>query len=66
MTNGSIIVKVFAYGIPALLIVLGFIAYTGGRMAELIFGSGGDMVVMGVGLIIIGILIYIVELFFFR
>lgn len=60
------IIKILAYGFPALLIVLGFIAYTGGQMADIIFGSGGDMVVMGVGLIIVGIMIFFIELFFLR
>lgn len=59
----GIIVRVLAYGLPALLIVLGFIAYTGGKFAEIIFGSSEGMVVVGIGLMIVGLIIYVGELF---
>ena len=59
----AIIARVFAYGVPALLIVLGFIAYTGGKFAELIFGTSEGMVFMGGFLIFLGVVIYIAELF---
>ena len=64
MPNGSssIIVKVFAYGVPALLIVLGFLAFTGGKFAEAIFGTSEGMVGLGIGLIIIGIILYLTKL----
>ena len=59
----AIIARVIAYGVPALLILLGFIAYTGGRFAEMLFGNVDDLVVLGIVLIIIGILIYVIEIF---
>jgi len=59
----AIIARVIAYGVPALLIVLGFIAYTGGRFAEMIFSNATDMVGFGIILIVLGIMIYIIELF---
>jgi len=64
MSNGNIIVKVLAYGVPALLIVLGFLAFTGGKFAEAIFGSSGGMEAFGIILIIVGVVIYILELLF--
>jgi hypothetical protein len=59
----ELIAKVIAYGVPALLIILGFSAYTGGRIAELVFGTTEGMVTLGIVLMIIGITIYIVEIF---
>jgi len=59
----AIIARVVAYGVPALLIVLGFIAYTGGKFAEMIFGSSEGMVAMGIGLIFLGAIIYVAEIF---
>lgn len=58
----EIIAKVIAFGVPALLIILGFIAVTGGELAGAIFGTSGGMVVLGVIMIAIGIIIYVVEL----
>ena len=59
----AIIARVFAYGVPALLIILGFIAYTGGKFAEMIFGTDEGMIFTGLLLIFIGIAIYFIELF---
>ena len=63
MPSGSIFVRVLAYGVPALLIVLGFFAVTGGEIAGMIFGTSSGMVILGVAMIIFGILLYILEIF---
>jgi len=59
--NLDVIVKIFAVGIPALLIVLGFFAYIGGFTAEIITGDMG-MKNLGIVLMAIGIIIYVIEL----
>lgn len=65
------IVRVIAVGVPALLIVLGFFAFVGGSpikaigtLVEAIGGKGiGDagMKSLGLGMIIVGIALYIIE-----
>jgi len=66
------IVKVIVYGVPALLIVLGFFAYVGGTTAEAIgafveaagveWTGDTDLKSLGKGMIATGIIIYIIEL----
>jgi hypothetical protein len=58
--------KVIAYGFPALCLMLGFSAWTGGAFAEAIFGTSGGMATIGLFLMAIGVMIYIIELLFFR
>jgi hypothetical protein len=55
------ILLVVAVGVPALLILLGFVAVMGGFTLEFITGDVG-MRNFGIALIIIGIFIYIIEL----
>lgn len=57
------IAKVIAVGVPALLILLGFIAFMGGNLSEMIFGTSGDMIGLGLAMIIVGLIIYVVEIF---
>jgi len=55
------IAKVVAYGIPALLILLGFFAYLGGYTITMLTGDV-RMMNLGIALIVIGLVIYVVEL----
>jgi len=55
------ILIVIAFGIPALLILLGFVAVMGGFTLEFITGDVG-MKNFGVVLIILGVFIYIIEI----
>jgi len=55
------IAKVIAYGVPALLILLGFFGYIGGYTIAMLTGDVGIMN-FGAALIAIGLVIYIVEL----
>ena len=64
MPSSSIFVKVIAWGVPALLIVLGFLSYTGGKFIESLFGTSEGLVPLGIFMIISGIVIYFVELYF--
>jgi len=59
--NLDVVVKIFAVGIPALLVVLGFFAYIGGFTVEMITGDIG-MKSLGIVLMAIGIIIYVIEL----
>jgi len=52
---------VVAVGVPALLILLGFVAVMGGFTLEFITGNVG-MKNSGIGLIILGVIIYLVEI----
>jgi len=54
------ILLVVAVGVPALLILLGFVAVIGGYTLEFITGDVG-MRNFGIGLIILGVIIYIIE-----
>ena len=60
----GIIVRVLAYGVPALLIILGWISVTGGKIMEAVTGDPDVMFILGICMIIFGVLIYIVELLF--
>jgi predicted MFS family arabinose efflux permease len=55
------ILKVVAVGVPALLILLGFAAVVGGYTFGIITGDLG-MRNFGIGLIILGVIIYLIEL----
>lgn len=55
------VVKIIAYGVPALLILLGFFAAVGGYTIEAVSGNVG-MKNFGIGLIVIGVLIYLLEI----
>lgn len=55
------ILTVVAVGIPALLILLGFVAVMGGFTLEFITGDVG-MRNFGIGLIILGVIIYLIEI----
>lgn len=57
----ELIAKVIAYGIPALLILLGFFAYIGGYTITMLTGDV-RMTNFGIALIAIGLVIYIFEL----
>jgi hypothetical protein len=54
------IIKVVVYGVPALLIVLGFIAYSSGYMMQT-FTHDSGMMNTGIALMVIGIILYIIE-----
>ena len=54
------IVKVIAYGVPALLILLGFLAYVYGHTLRTLTGDVG-MANFGVLLIVLGIILYVAE-----
>jgi len=58
--NLDAVVKVVAVGIPALLIVLGFFAYVGGYVGEIVAGDEG-MKNFGIVLIASGIILYVIE-----
>lgn len=62
MSDNSLetLVKVIAYGVPALLIALGFFAYVGGYTVQMITGDVG-MRNFGIVLITVGIIIYVFE-----
>lgn len=55
------ILTVVAVGIPALLILLGFVAVMGGFTLEFVTGDVG-MRNFGIGLIILGVIIYLIEI----
>jgi hypothetical protein len=59
-TTVDVIIKVVVYGVPALLIVLGFVAYMGGYAIHAVTGDSG-MMNIGIGLMILGIVLYIIE-----
>ena len=60
MPNGvSIIVKVFAKGFAALLLILGFIAAMYGIITQT-----GNATNLGVGMIVVGVILYILGRFF--
>ncbi len=63
MGNNSydIIVKVVAVGIPALLIVLGFVAFMAGSTVQML-GGNPEIKNLGIILLIIGISIALIEL----
>ena len=63
MANVTLVGKAIAYGTPPLLILLGFSAYSGGKFAEIIFGTSEGMTAVGGILMAIGIGMGIVELF---
>lgn len=54
-------VKVIAYGVPALLIVPGFFAYAGGYTVRMLTGDVG-MQNFGIAVMAIGIIIYVLEI----
>ena len=63
MTNSlEAFVKVVAYGVPALLILLGFFATVSGKVAEALLGSSQDITGIGIWMILSGTIIYLVEL----
>lgn len=59
--NLEAIVKVIAYGVPALLIVLGFFGYISGYTIQMITGDAG-LKNFGTFIVAIGIMIYVVEI----
>ena len=66
------IVKVVAFGVPALLIILGFFAYVGGSTIEALVNAIGGSEIgdaglksLGVGMIIVGIVLYVIEFIFY-
>lgn len=63
MENTSVegLVKVIVYGVPALLIFLGFIAYISGYTLGMFTGSD-EMKNLGIFMIGTGIVLYIIEL----
>jgi len=58
----NITLKAVAYGTPPLLILTGVSLYTGGKFAELIFGTSEGMTALGGLLIAIGVGMGIAEL----
>lgn len=54
-------VKVIVYGVPALLILLGFIAYISGYTLGILTGSD-EMKNLGIAMIVLGVVLYIIEL----
>lgn len=54
------IVRVIAYGVPALLIIVGFFAYFAGYTVQFITHDAG-MINLGVVLMVSGILLYFAE-----
>lgn len=59
----SLLGVAIAYGTPALMILLGFSAWTGGTLAEAIFGTSAGAATIGLLLMVFGIGIYLLELF---
>jgi hypothetical protein len=59
-TTVDVIIKVVVYGVPALLIVFGFIAYMSGYAIQAVTGDSG-MMNLGIGLMVLGIVLYIIE-----
>lgn len=57
----GIFLRIFVYGVPLILIILGVIAYTGGKFAELIFETSASSVILGIALILSGLIIFAVE-----
>ena len=55
------ILTVIAVGVPALLILLGFVAVIGGFTLEFVTGNVG-MRNFGIGLIILGVIAYLIEI----
>lgn len=55
------LVNIVAYGVPALLIMLGFFAYLAGYSINALLNDGGLMNI-GVALIAMGIIFYLIEL----
>jgi hypothetical protein len=55
------LVKVVAYGVPALLIILGFFAYMAGYSINALAHDAG-MMNAGIAMMAIGIILYAVEL----
>lgn len=60
--GNNISVKVIAYGVPALLIVLGFIAWMGGSIIDVIVGNSGAKDFGGI-LIFLGIVIFLLVIY---
>ena len=56
------LVKVIAYGVPALLILLGFFGVVIGQSSEAVTGSSYGFTPLGVIMIFFGIVIYLFEL----
>lgn len=57
------LVQIFAYGVPALLIFLGFFAYMGGSVFSVITGNNSAQS-LGIIFIILGIAFYVLEFMF--
>jgi hypothetical protein len=57
----DLIVKVLAYGTPALLIVIGFFAYLAGYTVQILTHEAA-MMNLGILLMALGIILYIIEL----
>ena len=58
--------RVVAYGFPSLLLILGFSAWTGGTLATEILGTSNATALIGLGLMALGVIIYLAELLIFR
>jgi len=61
-TTLDIIIKLVVYGVPALLIILGFVAYVSGYTMEMVTGDAG-MKNLGIVLLVLGIVFYVFEFF---
>jgi len=59
--NLEAIVKVIAYGVPALLIVLGFFGYVGGYTIQMVTGDVA-MKNFGIFMVVVGIMMYVIEI----
>jgi len=59
-TTVDIIIKLVVYGVPALLIILGFLAYMSGYAIQAVSGDSG-MMNLGIALMILGIVFYVIE-----
>lgn len=59
-TTLDIVIRLVVYGVPALLIILGFVAYASGYTMEMLTGDAG-MKNLGTGLMVIGIVFYGIE-----
>lgn len=59
-TTVDVIIKLVVYGVPALLIMLGFLAYTAGYAMRAITQDSG-MMNLGIALLVLGIVFYTIE-----
>lgn len=59
----DITLKAIGYGTPPLCILLGFSAYTSGKLTDILFGNSGDMMTLGIILMAFGLIMGALEIF---